>query len=106
NAVWIKALLRSAVYDEQKRMVGIAVRPEFEAVLIQLLHVIDGIGGKITATALARAMNMPPSRLPGLLAVAQRVLNVDGYEVLSRDHASDTVQLDRELLLKQFDLVE
>jgi hypothetical protein len=106
NAVWILALLQSSVYDEQKRLGGRAVRPEFEPVLIQLLQVIDGRGGKITVLALARAMNMPPSRLPGLLAVAQRVLNVDGYEVLSRDHASDTVQLDRELLLKQFDLVE
>jgi hypothetical protein len=106
NAVWIKALLRSTVYDEQKRLGGRAVRPEFEAVLTQLLQVIDGRGGKITATALARAINTPTSRLPGLLAIAQRVLNVDGYEVLSRDFASDTVQLDRALLLKQFDLVE
>ena len=106
NAVWIKALLRSAVYDEQKRLGGRAVRPEFEAVLTQLLQAIDGRGGKITATALARAINTPTSRLPGLLAIAQRVLNVDGYEVLSRDFASDTVQLDRALLLKQFDLVE
>ena len=95
NAVWIKALLRSAVYDEQKRLGGRAVRPEFEAVLTQLLQAIDGRGGKITATALARAINTPTSRLPGLLAIAQRVLNVDGYEVLSRDFASDTVQLDR-----------
>ena len=106
NAVWIKALLRSAVYDEQKRLGGRAVRPEFEAVHTQLLQAIDGRGGKITATALARAINTPTSRLPGLLAIAQRVLNVDGYEVLSRDFASDTVQLDRALLLKQFDLVE
>ena len=106
NAVWIKALLRSAVYDEQKRLGGRAVRTEFEAVLTQLLQAIDGRGGKITATALARAINTPTSRLPGLLAIAQRVLNVDGYEVLSRDFASDTVQLDRALLLKQFDLVE
>ena len=104
--VWIKALLRSSVYGEQKRLGGRAVRTEFDTVITQLLRAMDGRGGKMTATALARAINTPPSRLPGLLAIAQRVLNVDGYEVLSRDQASDTVQLDRALLLKQFDLVE
>jgi hypothetical protein len=56
--------------------------------------------------ALARALAFPALRLSGLLAKAQRVLNIDGYAVLSRDDASDTVELNRELLLKQFDLVE
>ena len=35
----------------------------------------------------------------------QRVLNVEGYAVLGRDEASDTVELDRDLLLRQFDLL-
>ena len=63
-------------------------------------------GGKLTSVALARALEFPALRLPGLLAKAQRMLNIDGYAVLSRDDASDTVELNRELLLKQFDLVE
>jgi hypothetical protein len=45
-------------------------------------------------------------RLPGLLAKAERILNVDGYDVLRRDEVSDTIELNRDLLLKQFDLVE
>ena len=60
----------------------------------------------MTSVALARALEFPALRLPGLLAKVQRVLNIDGYAVLSRDDASDTVELNRELLLKQFDLVE
>ena len=44
-------------------------------------------------------------RLRGLLAIAQRILNVDGFLVLTRDEASDTVELDRNLLCRQFDLV-
>jgi hypothetical protein len=44
-------------------------------------------------------------RLLGLIAIVQRVLNVDGYPVIARDEASDTIQLNRELLLQQFDLV-
>jgi hypothetical protein len=66
---------------------------------------LDSRGGKMTTAALARAINCPPIRFRGLLAVAQRVLNVDGYAVLARDEASDTVELNRDLLCRQFDLV-
>jgi len=33
------------------------------------------------------------------------VLNIDGFAVLGRDEQSDTVELDRGLLLHQFDLL-
>ena len=101
---WISRLLLSHVYEEQKRLGGRSVPAD--AVIVRLLQVIDERGGKITSAALARAIQMPALRLRGLLAIAQRIFNVDGYEVLSRDDVSDTIQLDRELLLKQFDLVE
>lgn len=104
QAEWISRLLLSHVYDEQKRLGGRSVPAD--AVITRLLHAIDERGGKITSAALARAIQMPPLRLRGLLAIAQRVLNVDGYEVLSRDDVSDTIHLDRALLLKQFDLIE
>ncbi len=104
QAEWISRLLHSHVYDEQKRLGGRSVPAD--SVITRLLQAIDERGGKITSAALARAIQMPPLRLRGLLAIAQRVLNVDGYEVLSRDDVSDTIQLDRALLLKQFDLVE
>ena len=104
QAEWISRLLLSHVYDEQKRLGGRSVPAD--AVITRLLQAIDERGGKITSAALARAIQMPPLRLRGLLAIAQRVLNVDGYEVLSRDDVSDTIQLDRALLLKQFDLIE
>ena len=42
-----------------------------------------GRGGKeSTSVALARALEFPALRLPGLLAKVQRVLNIDGYAVL------------------------
>lgn len=103
-AEWINRLLQSPVYDEQKRLGGRSVPSD--AVVMRLLQAIDERGGKITSAALARAIQMPPIRLRGLLAIAQRIFNVDGYEVLSRDDGSDTIQMDRALLLKQFDLVE
>ena len=55
--------------------------------------------------ALARGLGRPPFIVRNMLAVCQRVLNVDGYAVLGRDDPSDTVELDRPLLLRQFDLL-
>jgi hypothetical protein len=101
---WITTLLSAPVFEEQKRLGGRAV-PANE-VLSRLLVAIDERGGKITSPALARAIQFPLTRLPGLLAKAYRILNVDGYLVLTRDEASDTVVLDRKLLLRQFDLLD
>lgn len=101
---WVTALLASPVFDEQKRL-GVRAVPTNE-VFTSLLTAISARGGKITSPALAKAIQFPLLRLNGMLAVAQRVLNVDGYPVLTRDEVSDTVELDRPLLLKQFDLSE
>ncbi len=100
---WITMLLSSTVFEEQKQLGGRAVPAN--DVLSRLLVAIDERGGKITSPALARAIQFSPMRLRGLLAIAQRILNVDGFPVLTRDEASDTVELDRNLLCRQFDLV-
>jgi PglZ domain-containing protein len=100
---WIAILLSSPVFDEQKRLGGRAVPAN--DVLSRLLIAIDERGGKITSPALARAIQFSPMRLRGLLAIAQRILNVDGFSVLTRDEVSNTVELDRNLLCRQFDLV-
>ena len=100
---WVKALLASPLFAEQKRLGGRTVPPD--EVFGEFLAALDGAGGKMTATALARRLRAPLFRLRGLLAVVQRVLNVEGYAVLGRDEASDTVGLDRDLLLRQFDLL-
>jgi hypothetical protein len=100
---WVAALLSSPVFEEQKRLGGRAVPAN--DVLARLLVAIDQRGGKITSPALARAIQFSPMRLRGLLAIAQRLLNVDGFSVLTRDETSDTIELDRNLLCRQFDLV-
>ncbi len=100
---WVVRLLTCPVFEEQKRLGGRGVPGD--AVLTKLLSVLDQRGGKMTSAALARALEFPPVRLPGLLAKAERILNVDGYDVLRRDEASDTIELNRDLLLKQFDLI-
>ncbi len=102
-AEWISGLLSSPIFEEQKQLGGRAV-PTNE-VISQLLAAIDERGGKITSVALARAIQFSPMRLRGLLAVTLRILNVDGFGVLTRDDASDTIELNRDLLLRQFDLM-
>lgn len=100
---WITALVNSPIFVAQKKLAGRTVPGDDD--LTRLLVALDSRGGKMTTAALARAINCPPIRFRGLLAVAQRVLNVDGYAVLARDEASDTVELNRDLLCRQFDLV-
>jgi len=41
-------------------------------------------------------------RLQGILVGLQRLLNVDGYQVIAVDTISGTVDLNRQLLKKQF----
>jgi hypothetical protein len=100
---WISALLACPLFEGQKRLAGRAVPAD--EVLARLLSALDASGGKMTAMALARRLEMPLFRLRGLLAVVGRVLNIDGYAVLGRDEPSDTIELNRDLLLRQFDLL-
>jgi hypothetical protein len=99
---WIQRLLSSALFAEQKRLAGRGVPPD--TTISRLLAALDARGGKMTAVATARTLAIPEVRLPGLLVHVERVLNIDGYQVLNRDETSATVELNRELLFKQFDL--
>jgi hypothetical protein len=100
---WITALLASPILVSQKKLAGRAL-PTDETIT-KLLLVLDNRGGKMTSTALARSVEYPLLRLRGLLATAQRIFNIDGYGVLTRDDASDTIEFNRELLCRQFDLL-
>ncbi len=100
---WIARVLASEVFAEQKKLGG-RVLPA-DAVFARLLAALESRGGKATSVTLARTLDSSPLRLRGLLAVAVRVLNVDGYGILIRDEASDTVELNRDLLLRQFGLM-
>lgn len=103
-AAWIRSLLTSAILTEQKRLCGRAMPADDK--LAEFLTALDGRGGKMTSTALAKALQLPAFRLNSFVAVMQRVLNVDGYGVLLRDQASDSVELNRSLLAEQFALEE
>jgi hypothetical protein len=65
---------------------------------------LDRQGGILTPAALAQALAIPPLRLDGLIAKLQRLLNLDGYEVLRHDRQRDVVELDLAKLKRQFEL--
>jgi hypothetical protein len=100
---WLAEFLKSPTLRDQKKRCGRTI-PSDDAIG-KLVTALDEQGGKLTATALARRMELPLFRLRGLLAVAQRMLNVEGYAILTKDEASDTVEFNRDLLLRQFELI-
>jgi hypothetical protein len=67
-----------------------------------VLQVLIDHGGTAVHTQVAQAAQVPQSRLPGLLSVLVKLLNVEGYLVLAYD--DDTVRLDERLLRTQFGL--
>jgi hypothetical protein len=105
DETWIKALLQSDVFAEQKqRLTGRT--PVADDTVEKFLAALVSRGGSMMTSALAGAVGVPEHRLPGLLAVMQRLLNVEGFAVLDRQDAANTVVLNVQLLKKQFELGE
>lgn len=100
---WLVSLFSSPVFKEQKRLGGRAV-PNNELIQM-LLEALGTQGGKLTSAALARKMQLPRFRLNGVVAAIQRILNVEGFPILVKDDASDTIELKLELLCRQFGLL-
>lgn len=99
---WIGALLKSPTYQEQSKLAVRGARNE--ELMIRLLKILDSRGGTVVKQALAQELDMPPFRVDGLIINVSRILNIDGYEVIGFDRASDTVTLNLGLLRTQFDL--
>ena len=102
GADWITALLKSQAYKDQKAMIR---RHPVEDELMQVaLAALDASGGIMTPAAFAKAAAVSTARLVGLIAVMQRVLNVDGYEILAFERNENRVELNVAKLKRQFDL--
>lgn len=102
ESTWIKDLLGSPTFARQKDRVG---RLALDAQKLQaLLGCLDERGGRAGVETLAAAVQMPPMRMRGVLSVLQRMLNVDGFPVVSMEPGSNTVILDMRLVRTQFGL--
>ena len=99
---WIERLFASQVYKDQKELVR-RHAPEDEVVR-RTLAVLEAGGGLMTPAAFAQAADIPAARLDGLVARIQRLLNVDGYEVLALNRGENKIELNVARLRRQFDL--
>jgi len=65
---------------------------------------LDESGGRASIEQLASAVQLPMLRLRGVVSILERTLNLDGFPVVTIEHATGTVLLDRKLLEKQFQI--
>ncbi len=99
---WIARLFTSPVYAQMKSRVGRVIIAEEQ--LERMLRLLAERGGQQMLRALVQALGIPAIRINGFLAGAQKLLNVDGYPVLSIDRTTKTVTLNIESLKTQFEL--
>ncbi len=98
---WLSGFLTSPVYQQVKTRAGRAIKDES---LLELLSLLDNNNGHVMTAMIIQELRIPRMRIRGFLAGAQKLLNIDGYPVLSVDRQSDTVKLNIESLKKQFEL--
>jgi hypothetical protein len=99
---WVDALLASEVFAEQ--MGTFANRLKREQVE-QSLRALADRNMVLLKSVFAQRIGISALRVEGLIASLQRILNVEGYPVLSVD-ASQTIRLNIQLLREQFGLGE
>ena len=100
DAPWAEQLVSSEAFQVQlaaaKRM-----KPQLDRVRAAL-GALDARGGTASFAVLAQAAGMPADRVPGFVSVLERLLNVDGYGVITVDRTAQEVRLDEMLLRTQF----
>jgi hypothetical protein len=100
DAPWADRLFASDVYSVQLGAIPRG-KPKEEAVRAAL-GALHGRGGVVNFGVIAKSTGLPVGRVPGFLANMARLLNVDGFGVLTVDQAAQEVRLDEQLLLDQF----
>lgn len=101
-AAWIDRLFETELFEAQRKQAARTALPDER--IRAILEALDQRGGKLTSAALAENLGIPPFRLGGIVSALRRILNVEGYDVLSVDEMSETVALNRDLLDAQFGL--
>lgn len=98
-----KAVLGSPVFREQRAMADrlVVTDDQLRQLLIALLAAPDR---RLRRRQVAALLQVPAAAVPGAVAQAGRVFNVDGYRVVSLDPDGDTVVLDEPLLREQFEV--
>jgi hypothetical protein len=69
------------------RPLGPVLKLARDAGRVVILQALETAGGIMTPAAFSNSAEIPAARLDGLIAQIQRLLNVDGYEILSLSRA-------------------
>lgn len=96
----VDALLASDLY-KQRRGTRAPLPDERVAAL---LRVLLANGGRATLDSLAAQAGVPAHRIAGMITALRKLLQVEGYPVLTMDPDGETVKLDGALLVEQFHL--
>lgn len=100
HAPWIDDLIRSPELTARRVLAGRTALPDDR--IRDFLQAIEERGGTATRAAIALRLGLTPVRMAGIVAMMQRLLNLDGYAVLSIDEESDSIALNLSLLRVQF----
>jgi hypothetical protein len=95
------AVVGSSTYREQRRLAGRAALPD-DRVESLVAALAEAAGQRLAPEAAAIALAEPIGRLRGAIAQLQRMLNVEGYPVLTIDVDGSTLVLSEALLREQF----
>ncbi len=97
---WVDRLMASALLARQRERIGrVALPPDrLHTLLTKLQH----HGGRCSIEQLASAIGQPVLRMRGVMSVMERMLNVDGFAIVTLEQGSGTVLLDVLLLKAQF----
>lgn len=99
---WIDRLFKSQAYKDQKSKIkrhaldDDTVRASLQALIAS--------GNIMTPVAFANSAGVSVARLDGMMAKLQRMLNVDGYEIITLDRNENRVELSVAKLRRQFDI--
>ncbi len=97
---WVDEVLGSDVYALQLGSIG---RGKPDAAKVRsTLNVLHRRGGVANYAVIAQATGMPLGRVGGFLSILTRVVNVDGFGVLTVDATAQEARLDETLLRSQF----
>lgn len=96
---WIEALLAS---EQFSALYAKAVRPPSRDRIAEFLAALDARDNRASEAAIARELGIASTRVQGVIASLRSLLNLEGYQVLKHDRASGDIELDRDLLDKQF----
>ncbi len=99
---WLDKLFVSAVYEQAKQRAGRSAIKDEQ--LKPILELLIQNNSQVMEAVLLRHLSIPKVRLPGIMSGAQRLLNIDGYPILSFERDSQTIKLKVDDLKKQFEL--